>query len=434
MQLIASDKHADLAAILDGFDVPAILVSADYLILATNRNYREAFGDIEHLTSPRCYGVSHGFDVPCDQAGESCPLSAARESGNKERVLHIHQTPRGREHVDVEMLPIKAADGTLKYFVELLKHVPVASAEISDVDMVGSSPAFNAMLENITRVGPTDASVLLLGESGTGKELAALAIHQASKRSQAAMVTLECSGLTDTLFESELFGHVKGAFTGAVFNSPGLIEAADGGTLFLDEIGDVPMQMQVKLLRLIETGTYRPVGSRESKRADFRLVCATHKNILDMVNNGLFRQDLYYRINVFPIHMPSLLERISDIPLLANSIVQKLDRSGRHILTDSAIRELKKLSFAGNIRELRNILARALVLTNTHVIDGKVIRQCLSIDPHNLPPADSEPVDLKTNETLYLQKLLARCNGDKNKAAAIAGISARSLYRKLGEE
>lgn len=430
MTLIASDVQTDLAAMLDGFDVPAILVSADYQILATNHHYRDSFGDIDYKQSPRCYRVSHGYDVPCDQAGESCPLSAARASGAKERVLHIHQTPRGREHVDVEMLPIKAADGSLKYFVELLKPVPVASAEISTADMVGSSPAFNTMLENMTRVGPTDASVLLLGESGTGKELAAMAIHRASARSQSAMVTLECSGLTETLFESELFGHVKGAFTGATYNSPGLVEAADGGTLFLDEIGDVPLDMQVKLLRLIETGTYRPVGSREVKRADFRLVCATHKDIFQMVCDGRFRQDLYYRINVFPIHMPSLQERNSDIPVLANSILQKLDGSGRYLLTDSAIKALQKHHYMGNIRELRNILARALVLANTHVIDGKVVRNCLQVDRHPAPESDDLP-DLKTNEVLYLDRVLAACQGDKEKAAAIAGISVRSLYRKL---
>lgn len=430
MSLIASDVHTDLAAMLDGFDVPAILVTADYEILATNHHYRDSFGVIDYQQAPRCYRVSHGYDVPCDQAGESCPLNAARISGGKERVLHIHQTPRGREHVDVEMLPIKAADGSLKYFVELLKPVPVASAEISTADMVGSSPAFNAMLEHITRVGPTDASVLLLGESGTGKELAALAIHRASARVDRAMVTLECSGLTETLFESELFGHVKGAFTGATYNSPGLVEAADGGTLFLDEIGDVPLEMQVKLLRLIETGTYRPVGSRELKRADFRLVCATHKNIFDMVREGRFRQDLYYRINVFPIRMPSLQDRTHDIPVLANSILQKLDKSGRCVLTDSAIRALQKHHFIGNIRELRNILARAAVLGNTHVIDGKVIRQCLAID--QMQPAEEDRLpDLKTNEVLYLDRVLKACDGDKEKAAGIAGISVRSLYRKL---
>ncbi|MDO8907486.1 MAG: sigma 54-interacting transcriptional regulator [Pseudohongiella sp.] len=432
MHLIASDVQSDLGAILNGFDVPAILVSADYEILATNRHYLESFGEIDYQQAPRCYRVSHGYDVPCDQAGESCPLHAARQSGSKERVLHIHQTPRGREHVDVEMLPIKAADGSLKYFVELLKPVPLASAEISTADMVGSSPAFNTMLEHITRVGPTDASVLLLGESGSGKEMAALAIHKASLRNTKAMVTLECSGLTETLFESELFGHIKGAFTGASYNSPGLIQAADGGTLFLDEIGDVPLEMQVKLLRLIESGTYRQVGSSELKRADFRLVCATHKNIFEMVRSGQFRQDLYYRINVFPIVMPSLQDRKSDIPLLANSILQKTDKSGRFVLTDSAIRALQKHHYVGNIRELRNIIARAMVLSNTHVIDGSVIRSCLAIDQPSIQQEVQLP-DLKTNETLYLSRLLQACDGDKEKAALRAGISIRSLYRKLAE-
>lgn len=433
MHLIASDIQSDLAAMLNGFDVPAILVSADYQILATNQHYRDNFGEIDYQQSPRCFHVSHGYDVPCDQAGESCPLLAAQISGSKERVLHIHQTPRGREHVDVEMLPIKAADGSLKYFVELLKPVPVASAEISTADMVGTSPAFNTMLENITRVGPSDASVLLLGESGTGKEMAALALHRASLRSHKAMVTLECSGLTETLFESELFGHVKGAFTGASYNSPGLVEAADGGTLFLDEIGDVPLEMQVKLLRLIETGTYRPVGSREVKRADFRLVCATHKNLFQLVRNGEFRQDLYYRINVFPIPMPSLQDRKSDIPLLANSILQKTDKSGRCVLTDSAIRALQKHHYVGNIRELRNIIARAMVLSNTHVIDGNVIRNCLAIDQTASAPEEQMP-DMKTNEKIYLERLMNACNADKEKAAQIAGISVRSLYRKLAGE
>lgn len=431
MNLIASDSHSDLAALLDGFEVPAILVSNDYAILATNQHYRDSFGDIDYRQAPRCFRVSHGYDVPCDQAGESCPLSAARASGGKERVLHIHQTPRGREHVDVEMIPIKAADGSLKYFVELLKPVSIASAEISGDDMVGSSPAFNAMLQNITRVGPSDASVLLLGESGTGKELAAIAIHRASARCNNAIVTLECSGLTETLFESELFGHVKGAFTGATYNSPGLVEAADGGTLFLDEIGDVPLEMQVKLLRLIETGTYRPVGSRELKRADFRLICATHKDLFELVRQGRFRQDLYYRINVFPIHMPALDERTSDIPVLAKSMLQKMDSSGRCVMTDSAIKALQAHRFHGNIRELRNILARAMVLTNTHVIDGKVISQCLAIDGAAHDEDDVALPDLKTNEALYLQRLLAACDNNKEKAASVAGISVRSLYRKL---
>ncbi|MDX2465472.1 MAG: sigma 54-interacting transcriptional regulator [Porticoccus sp.] len=430
MQIIAKDTNIDLANMLNGYDCPAILVTPDYRILATNQLYLESFGEIDQERPAYCYKVSHNYDVPCDQAGENCPLSLARESGQKERVLHIHQTARGKEHVDVEMLPIMDSEGNLKFFVELLKPVTLASPKISGNKMVGASFAFNNMVESITRVGPTEASVLLLGESGTGKELAALAIHSASNRNDKPMVTLECAGLTETLFESELFGHMKGAFTGASYNKLGLIEAANGGTLFLDEIGDVPFQLQVKLLRLIETGTYRPVGSQETKRADFRLICATHKDIFSLVEQGEFRQDLYYRINVFPIYLPSLNQRSDDIALLAKTILKRVDSSDKYIITDSAISLLKQHHYVGNIRELKNILSRAIVLANTPVIDQHVIKNCLEID--KVGSFKSEAMaDLKTNELLYLQQLLKFTEGDKEKAATIANISVRSLYRKL---
>jgi transcriptional regulator with PAS, ATPase and Fis domain len=430
VQIVEKGTNTDLANMLNGYDCPAILVTPEYRILATNQLYLENFGEIEQERSAYCYKVSHNYDVPCDQAGEDCPLSTARESGQKERVLHIHQTARGKEHVDVEMLPIMDSEGKLKFFVELLKPVTLASPKISGNKMVGASLSFNHMVESITRVGPTEASVLLLGESGTGKELAALAIHSASNRNDKPMVTLECAGLTEALFESELFGHIKGAFTGASYNKLGLIEAAHGGTLFLDEIADVPFQLQVKLLRLIETGTYRPVGSQETKRADFRLICATHKDIFSLVEQGEFRQDLYYRINVFPISLPSLNMRSDDIALLAKTILKRVDNSDKYIITDSAIGLLKQHHYVGNIRELRNILSRAVVLANTPVIDQHVIKNCLDIDRGATFKSEAM-TDLKTNELQYLQKLLKFTEGDKEKAAAIANISVRSLYRKL---
>lgn len=431
MQLIASDTHPDLAAMLNAYEVPAILVTPDYRILASNTLYEEKFGRITQ-DSPRCYRVSHGYDRPCDQAGEDCPLAMALSSGHKERVLHIHQTPRGREHVDVELVPIHDADGHLKYFVELLKPVSLASPQVDRNQMVGKSPAFNRLVRDITRVGPTDAAVLLLGESGTGKELAALAIHQASPRRHKAMVTLECAGLTETLFESELFGHVKGAFTGAVSHKQGLAEAANGGTLFLDEIGDVPLELQVKLLRLLETGTYRPVGSSQTHRTDFRLICATHKDLKALVAQERFRQDLYYRINVFPIRLPALRERLEDLPLLIDSILQRMRPDQDYTLTESALALLRQQPFHGNVRELRNLLARAVVLSNTNVIDQHVIAECLDIDrPASRPLQDEPLVDLRAQEKRYLQKLLEHCGGDKEAAAALAGISVRSLYRKL---
>jgi len=432
MEIIASDTDPSLARMLDTYEHPAILVTPQYQILASNDLYRAQFGEIDTGESPaHCYRVSHNYDRPCDQAGEDCPLASATRSGQRERVLHIHQTPRGEEHVDVEMLPIFDDSGELVFFVELLKPVPLTGAGSNRQPMVGSSPAFNRMLELITRVAPTTAAVLLLGESGTGKELAARTLHQSSLRSDKALVTLECAGLSESLFESELFGHVKGAFTGANYTRQGLAEAADGGTLFLDEIGDIPYPLQVKLLRLIETGTYRPVGSSQVKKTDFRLVCATHQNLEQMVDAGQFRQDLYYRINVFPVHMPSLAQRREDLAQLARSILQTLDSEKAYHLTESAMSLLKAHSYRGNIRELRNILSRAVVLANTNVIDPGVIRQCLEISEAKPQPAGN--LSLKAMEEHYLRQLMQEYDDDKEKVAAIAGISVRSLYRKLQE-
>ena len=325
----------DFTSLLDTLEHPAILLSPSYRILASNKLYRDAFGDID--AGDYCYRVSHGYDRPCDQAGESCPLQACQHSHDRERVLHIHNTPRGREHVDVEMIPIKDEHGVLRYFIEMMKQVTIASAEINSEQMVGRSAAFTDMLELINLVAPRETSVLLLGESGTGKELAAKALHDASARAGKAMITVECAGLTETLFESELFGHVKGAFTGATQNKPGLLETAHGGTLFLDEIGDVPLGMQVKLLRLLETGTYRAVGSTQIKRADFRLVSATNKNLPGLIDSGEFREDLYYRINAFPIELPPLRERQGDIALIAESLLSKLSSKQRYRLTELSL-------------------------------------------------------------------------------------------------
>ena len=431
MEILAKDTDLAVARMLDSYEHPAILVTPDYQIMATNDLYREAFGEIDTRDGPaRCYQVSHNFDRPCDQAGEDCPLATAASSGQRERVLHIHQTPRGEEHVDVEMLPILDEQGALVYFVELLKPVSIAGAGAGDQTMVGASPAFNRMLSLISRVGPTNAAVLLQGESGSGKELAARALHQASLRNAKALVTLECAGLSETLFESELFGHVKGAFTGANYTRQGLAEAAHGGTLFLDEVGDIPLPLQVKLLRLIETGTYRPVGSTQVRQADFRLVCATHRNLEQMVEEGTFRQDLYYRINVFPIHLPSLAERIVDLPLLARTILRDSQGPGGKTfhLTESALSLLKAHRYKGNIRELRNVLSRAIVLANTNVIDASVIQQSLGRASAVEPPRN---LSLKAMELRYLQQLMQEHKDDRETVAAIAGISVRSLYRKL---
>lgn len=439
MQIIARDTEIDTARMLDGYDCPAILMSADYKVLAANDLYTSTFGAIDPARTPHCYQVSHGYDRPCDQAGESCPLAACKQSGGKERVLHIHNTPRGREHVDVQMIPIKGQHGQLKYFVELLKPVRTASVDASNPKMVGSSAAFNNMVDLINRVGPSEASVLLLGESGTGKELAARAVHDASLRRDKPFVIVECAGLTDSLFESELFGHLKGAFTGASFRKQGLVEAAQGGTLFLDEVGDIPLHLQVKLLRLIESGTYRPIGSVQTQAADFRLVCATHKNLKTLVSEGKFRQDLYFRINVFPICMPALRDRREDIPLVASALLYKLQ--SKLTLTPSAESWLAQQPFHGNIRELRNVLERACLLENDDHISTATLEWAVAADracerhhQESTRAYSEQQPDFKSLQARHLEKLLEEHDGDKQAAAKAAGISVRTLYRKLKEQ
>lgn len=414
--------------------MPAILVSSDYEIQAANRLYTKQFGELDFESSPKCFAVSHGYSKPCDQCGEDCPLVAAKESRQKETVLHIHQTPKGREHVDVQMIPIFDENGSLECFVELLKPVPLASGSVEEKQIVGQSRSFIEMLEKVTRVAESNASVVLLGESGTGKELISQLIHKASARSQKKLVALECSGLSEQLIESELFGHRKGAFTGAHNDRPGLVEEANGGTLFLDEIGDVSLETQVKLLRLIETKTFRRVGDTQVRTSDFRLICATHKDLKKMVEDKLFRLDLYYRINVFPINIPSLSERKDDIPSLTEHLLSQIDR--RLHITEAAIERLRNLSFPGNIRELRNLLTRASILSDTNVIDEKQIREALQLDCEeqfsDINSTDSDP--LRDNELAYIETLLQKHAGNKRKVAQELGISIRTLYRKLEKE
>lgn len=417
---------------LEGYGVPAILVSTDYEIRATNRLYEKKFGKIKLEEKPKCFSVSHGYNKPCDQCGEDCPLIEAKESRQKEKVLHIHQTPNGREYVEVEMIPIFDGAGSLEFFVELLKPVPLASGKSAEKQLVGKSNSLKKMLEKVTKVAETDATVLLLGESGTGKELISRLVHMASERSEKPMVTLECSGLSETLIESELFGHKKGAFTGAYNDRQGLVEASDGGTLFLDEIGDVSPSTQVKLLRLIETKTFRRVGETGVRTSDFRLICATHKDLKQLVAEGQFRLDLYHRINVFPIIVPTLSERQEDIPILTEHLLRQIDE--RWHITEKAIKLLCAHQFSGNIRELRNLLTRATILSDTNVVDVVHVQEAIEMetgDEYVMHGSKQEIELLRENERSYINKLLNKHGGDKKAAANELGVSLRTLYRKL---
>lgn len=437
----AEQIHA-LVSFLQHEADPMIVLDTDYTILAANTAYQRQFGTPGHAwKGQKCYRVSHHYDQPCDLAGEHCPMKRAFESKGPDRVLHIHHTPRGPEHVNVELRPILDEMHRVVAYVERLVAVRSASVSPGADGLVGASAAFNTALAAVQRVAPSALPVLLLGESGTGKELFARAVHDASPRSRGPFVVVDCSGLTETLFESELFGYEKGAFTGAVSRKTGLVETSKGGTLFLDEMGDVPLAMQVKLLRLIETGTFRRVGGVETLQADFRLVAATHKPLQKMVAEERFRRDLYYRISAFPVHLPPLRERLSDIPLLAETFLQRGEGlpAAPMRIDPEAMARLLAHDWPGNVRELRNVLDRARLLA-----DGGVVRV------EHLPVFDA-PVQALTPVTRALpvspgfagsgrrpkitqdelRRLAHEMQCTRRELAARVGVSERTLYRRL---
>ena len=448
---------AELVSFLEGLTDPHILLDDRYRILAANGAYRRQFGAAGateggaegSVVGRTCHAVSHHASVPCDQAGESCPLAQARASGQRERVLHVHHTAQGEEYVQIELAPVAGEDGTTGFFVEKMVPLPVAAQPVPSAQgLIGRSPAFQKMLGLVARVAPSRAAVLLLGESGTGKELVAHAVHQGSLRARRALVPVDCSSLPEALFESELFGHEKGAFTGAAQARPGLVEAADGGTLFLDEVGDIPLPLQVKLLRLLETGTYRRVGSTELRHADLRVVSATHRNLPHMVAAGRFREDLYYRLSTFPIHLPPLRERQGDIALLARALLERVaprPQPRALQLSGAALALLEVQPYPGNVRELRNLLERTALLCDGDTIGEEHVQQALAC---GLPPlvigvkkgvaeprASAALAESSRQRRLLddqaLQKALAAHQGSRAALARQLGISERSLYRRL---
>jgi DNA-binding NtrC family response regulator len=426
------DAPPEAVALLDAHPDPAVLLDLDYRIVAANTAYRAVYGNEVNTTPRRCFEVSHGYDAPCDQSGESCPLRTTLETGRVSRVMHVHHTPRGEEHVDVETRPIPDAAGGARFVLEIMRETRMASVRPCPDRMVGRAPVFTRMLELVQRAAPSEVAVLLLGETGTGKEMVAQAIHEASHRHKGPFVPVECAGLTESLFESELFGHEKGAFTGATNQKDGLVEAARGGTLFLDEVGDIPLTMQVKLLRLLETGSFRRVGSTVSRDADFRLVCATHRDLKAQVAAGEFRLDLYFRLSVFPIPLPALRQRRADLPLLVEALLARLPSARGKRLTHSAFEALSEMDFPGNVRELRNILERASLLADGDEIDETHLALDLDFQPAlDVCPSAREVIRLEDLERRYLARVVAVHRGDRRELASRLGVSERTLYRKL---
>jgi len=301
--------------------------------------------------------------------------------------------------------------------------------DLPDTEMIGSSPRMIDIYKTLSRVAPTDATVLIEGETGTGKELIAGMIHRNSKRAQQAFVPVDCGAIAPSLLESELFGTLRGAYTGADRDRMGVFEAAHNGTVFLDEIGDIDLGFQLKLLRFLQEREVRPLGSSRAKKVDVRVIAATNKDVQKMVEEGKFREDLWYRLNVVRLTVPPLCDRASDIPLLVHYFLKRYNQ--RYNLDAkiiaSGMKAMEDYSWPGNIRQLQHMMERLTILAPGGRIDGAVVQGAIE----QMDSRDHGSESLADTETDQIRRVLAATSGNKSRAAKILGIERKTLYRKL---
>jgi len=438
----------NLQSVIDASDNGFVVIDKDYNIVAANNAYCNAYGiSSDEIIGHKCHNVSHHSEVPCHLNGEDCPHKKVFETKAPHQVLHIHYDHNNEEeHVRIKGSPIYGTDGEL-FLGEAV--FPIAKSDEMDCDqqrMLGTSPAFLACIEEMSGAAVSNIPILLNGESGVGKELAAKFLHNKSDRKTQSFISIDCASISEGIFESELFGHERGAFTGCVGRRHGLIESAEKGTLFLDEIGEVPLNLQGRLLRALETGNFRRLGGREDLHVDVRIICATHNNLRKMVEQGTFRADLYYRIAGISITIPPLRERRSDIAPLVKAMLEKTKANngsaGR--VSDEAMIILQSYDYPGNIRELHNILQKAVAVSTGGLITPDLLqlnnfsnvylnpladRRQQSRNPQaNSPSTNRSLTDV---EATHIESLLHQHDGHRAKVAEELRISERTLYRKL---
>lgn len=442
----------DLRSLLETHDKPFVVIDGDYRILAVNSAYEQTFGVAAAETvGKHCFEVSHKSRMPCGDAGEDCPHSNLYLSNKPSKCIHDHYDTQGRMYqVRVSAFPLTGSDGKL-YMGELIEEIGAPTERRKNGRrMVGKSRQFLGCIDQLKVAAATDAPVLVQGETGTGKELAARHIHLHSPRREQPFLTVDCTVLTDTLFEAEVFGHARGAFTGSVGERIGLFEQANGGTLFLDEVGELPLSQQAKLLRALETGQFRRVGGRRMRHSDVRIICATNRHLWDGVKAGHFREDLYYRIACLAIRMPPLRERLEDIDVLADNLLERINQimKQQFALEPDAVRRLRQYEYPGNVRELRNVLFVAASRCRGTAIDAELVDVVLDEHARNrqnkssdsgqparvaeeaVPGPDATPT-LKDVEARHISELLQKHQHNRKQVAAALGVSERTLYRKL---
>jgi len=446
---LTNDPHP---SILDGISDPIIVIDRDFNLTYANKTVRGHAVDA-NTAGQKCYELLHGKNQPCDP----CPCLQTFETNKPVRVIRKTESTEGGAPVlkEYRSYPILDQDGKVIRTIEVIQElspaeeaVPAESSstrkrklpttgETSFCGMIGGSKKIRALFQMIRLIAPSSATVLIYGESGTGKELVAKAIHQSSPRRNRPFIAIDCGALPETLLESELFGHVKGAFTGAIQNKKGLFEEAEGGTLFLDEIADTSLAFQSKLLRVLQEGEARPVGGTRSIKVNVRVVAATNKPLKEAIARKSFREDLYYRLAVMPIVIPPLRERPEDIPLLAAHFIEKYtlpNGKGPMHLSEGSLSLLLKSHWHGNVRELENIIERGVLVSE----GSEILPESFLIDEETpAPSSPSIPLSISRDEAvLKVEKdqiidAIKRHKGNKSLAARSLGIARASLYNKL---
>lgn len=431
-------------SLVDAHPEPFALIDRDFNIVACNQHYAEAYTHLKpaDIVGMKCHEVSHKSSTTCEINGEECPLKRVFDSDQPVQVIHRHiDRDHKPEYVAIHGSPVFDDQGRLLYMGEGMRSITKEQELAFDEQkMVGCCPSFMRVLDNLCLIAETDSPALIRGETGTGKEMAAQLLHRKSPRANGPFVTIDSTSFTEDLLVNELFGHEPGAFTGCVGAKKGLVELADKGTLFMDEIGEIPLSLQAKLLRVLETGTFRRLGGTEERRVNFRFICATHRDLRAMVDAGAFRADLYYRINVMQVELPPLRHRQDDIPALVEHFLSRrmLGKLASPISAD-AMALLRRYPFPGNMRELKNIVERAALLARGGAIQPEHL-------PDEIRHADMLLTQLQRADLAALghqchhdddvtlaqiEATLARFNGSRRKTAAFLKISERTLYRRL---
>ncbi|HYA36740.1 MAG TPA: sigma 54-interacting transcriptional regulator [Candidatus Methylomirabilis sp.] len=449
-------RNTVIESLINAQEAPTVIIDKHYRIVAANRAYCTSYGvKADTIIGHCCHEISHHSPVPCHQNGEDCPHKAVMANDSPSEVVHTHFDYANRpDRVRIKAYPIETANGD-RFVVESIHRLaPAVHLSCEEMRMVGHSPVFLQCIETLTLAARSTVPILIYGETGVGKEMAAEFIHEKSDRRAKSYVEMNCAAIPESLFESELFGHERGAFTGCAGFKPGLFEAADKGTLLLDEIGELPLSMQAKLLRVLDTGEFRRLGGNALNKVDVRLLTSTNKNLMAMVANGTFREDLYFRIAGIKVHIPPLRERRMDIPALVEVLIKRMcdqDKAERCHITNGAIERLMRYGFPGNVRELLHVLQQAMALSR----DGVITADHIHFDDHiafdhahlsenavmlthaghqareGAATKTNEPESLVDVEAHHIAKLLQRHHHNLHKTAKALGISERTLYRKI---